>query len=79
MSYNPDKNKQAQKLAFSRKRSKPKHPQLLFNKTPVAYSFSQNHLGITLEKKLTLTNHIKLEKTERRYRNVIKSLNNTLS
>ena len=47
MSYNPDKNKQAQKVAFSRKRSKPKHPQLLFNKMPVAYSFSQNHLGIT--------------------------------
>ena len=35
MSFNPDKNKQAQEVVFSRKQSKPKYPQLLFNKTPL--------------------------------------------
>ena len=44
MYFNPDKNKQAQEVAFSRKKSKLKYPQLLFNKTPVAYSSFQKHL-----------------------------------
>ena len=39
MSFNPGKNKQAQKIVFSRNKSKSKHPQLLFNTAPVAYSF----------------------------------------
>ena len=46
MSFNPYKNKQAQEVVFLQKQSKPKHPQLLFNKTPVAYSSSQKHLRI---------------------------------
>ena len=41
--------------------SKPKHPQLLFNKTPVAYSSSQKHFGIILDEKLSFANHIKLK------------------
>ena len=57
----PDKNKQAQEVVFSRKQSKPKHPRLLFNKTPVAYSSSQKHLGISLDEKLSFTNHIKVK------------------
>ena len=44
MSFNPEKNKQAQEVVFSRKQSKPKHLQLLFNKTPVSYSSPQKHL-----------------------------------
>ena len=43
ISFNPDKNKQAQEVIFSQKQSKPKHPQLLFNKTPFTYSSSQKH------------------------------------
>ena len=37
MTFTPEKNKQAQEVVFSRKQSKPRHPQLLFNKAPVAY------------------------------------------
>ena len=79
MSFNPDKNKQAQEFVFSRKESKLKHPPLLFNKTPVAYSSSQKHLGIILGEKLSFTNHIK-RKTQKAGIgiNVIKSLNNLL-
>ena len=40
MFFNPDKNKQAQEAGFSLQQPEPKHPQLWFNKTPVAYSFS---------------------------------------
>ena len=61
MYFNPDKNKQVQEAVFSRKQSKPKHPQLLFNKTPVACSSSQKHLGIILDEKLSFTNHIKVK------------------
>ena len=57
MSFNPDENKQAQEVFFSRKQSKPKHPQLLFNKIPIAYSSSQKHLGIILDEKLIFANH----------------------
>ena len=59
MSFNPDKNKQAQEVVFSWKQSKPKHPQLLFNKTHVAYSSSQKHLGLILDEKLSFINHTK--------------------
>ena len=79
MSFNPDKNKQAQEVIFSRKQSKPKHPQVLFNETPVAYSSSQKHLGIVLDEKLRFTNHtkVKIQKAGIGI-HVIKSLNNIL-
>ena len=57
MSLNPDKYKQAQEVVFSRKQSKPKHSQLIFDKTTVVYSSSQKHLGIILDEKLSFTNH----------------------
>ena len=60
-SFNPDRNKQAQKVVFSWKLSKPKHPQLLFNKTPVTYSSFQKHLWILLDEKLSFANHIKVK------------------
>ena len=79
MSFNPDKNKQAQEVVFSQKQSKPKHSQLLFNKTPVAYSSSQKHLGIISNEKLSLTNHVKVKIQKAGIGiNVIKSLNNIL-
>ena len=77
MSFDPDKNKQAQEIVFSWKQSKPKYPPLLFNKTSVAYSSSKKHLGIILDEKLSFTNHIKVKiQKVRTGINVIKSLNN---
>ena len=77
--FNPDKNKQSQEVVFSRKQSKPKHSQLLFNKTPVAYSSSQKHLGLILDEKLSFTNHIKVKIQKKGIRiDVIQSLNNIL-
>ena len=79
MSFNPGKNKQAQEVVFSRKQSKPKHPQLLSNKAPVAYSSSQKHLGIILDEKLSFTNHIKVKIQKAGIGiHVIKSINNIL-
>lgn len=79
MSFTPEKNKQAQEVVFSRKQSKPRHPQLLFNKAPVAYFWSQKHLGIILDKKLSFTNYIKVKiQKEAIGVNVIKSINDIL-
>ena len=49
-----DNNKQAQEDVFSQKQPKPKHLQLLFNKTPDAYSSSWKHLGLILDEKQVL-------------------------
>ena len=35
MSFNPDLNKQAQEVIFSRKLNKPSHPKIVFNSAPV--------------------------------------------
>ena len=35
MSFNPDLNKQAQEVVFSKKITKSSHPKILFNNTPV--------------------------------------------
>ena len=79
MSFNPDKNKKAQEVVFSRKQSKPKHPQPLFNKTLVVYSSSQKHLGIILDEKLSFANHIKVKIQKAGIGiNLVKSVNNIL-
>ena len=79
MYFNPDKIKQAQEVVFSRKQSKPKHSQLLFNKTHTAYSSSQKHLEIILDEKLSFANHIKVKIQKAGYGiNVIKSLKTIL-
>ena len=59
MSFNPDKNKQAQEVVFSRKQSKPKYPQLLFNKTPLLILPTKSTL--ILDEKLSFVNYIKLK------------------
>ena len=48
---NPDPNKQAQKVIFSRRINKINHPQLLFNQNLVKSSSSQKHLGMVLDTK----------------------------
>ena len=49
MSFNPDPNKQAQEVIFSRKLNKPNHPSLNFNNTIVIQSANHKHLGMVLD------------------------------
>ena len=58
MSFNPDKNIQAQEVVFSRKVRNGLHPNLYFNDQSVARSVTHKHLGLTLDKKLSFTNCI---------------------
>ena len=59
MSFNPDLNKQAQEVIFSRKMTKSSHPQVFFNDIPVSQVSFQKHLGIYLDEKLNSNHHIK--------------------
>ena len=79
MSFNPDLSKQAQEVIFSRKSVKSSHPPVLFNKTPVARSSNQKHLGIYLDEKLNFGHHIneKIAKANKGI-GVIKKLQNIL-
>ena len=65
MSFNPDRNKQAQEVIFSRKLRKVFHPNLSFNDQPIERSVTHTHLGLTLDEKLPFTNCIndKINKT----------------
>ena len=59
MSFNPDPNKQAQEVIFSRKLNKPNHPSLNFNNTVVIQSTNHKHLGMILDTKLDFQEHLK--------------------
>ena len=59
MSFNPDQNKQAQEVIFSRKITKSSHPQISFNNMPVFCVNFQKHLGLYLDEKLNFNYHIK--------------------
>ena len=58
MSFNPDPNKQAQEVIFSRKLKKVCHPPLRFNNDNVSQVSSQKHLGLTLDNRLTFDEHL---------------------
>ena len=58
--FNLDLTKQAQEVIFSRKTKKLLHSCLLFNDIPVRNSISQKHIGLALDVKLNLTEHIKI-------------------
>ena len=59
MSFNPDPQKQAVEIIFSRKRNKIDHPVILFNDTPVKKVDEHKHLGLLLDSKLSFAAHIK--------------------
>ena len=59
MIFNRDLSKQAQEVIFSRKIKKLLHPTLLFNNIPFNNSLFQKHLGLTLDIKLSFSEHIK--------------------
>ena len=65
MSFNPDKNKQAQEVIFPRKLRKVFHLNLSFNDQPIEKSVAHKHLGLTLDENLSFTNCIndKINKT----------------
>ena len=58
MSFNPDPNKQATEVIFSRKRKTTNHPSLYFNGSPVASAPFHKHLGLILDEKLTFGCHL---------------------
>ena len=58
MRFNPDVNKQAQEVIFSRKIRSNIHPPLVFNNNFVSQGNSQKHLEITLDFKLTFEEHL---------------------
>ena len=59
MSFNPDPQKQAIELLFSKKRHQADHPVILFNNMPVKKVGEHKHLGIILDSKLSFSSHIK--------------------
>ena len=58
MQFNPDLNKQAQEVIFSRKTTKSSYPQVFFNDIPVSCLSFQKHLGIYLDEKFNFNHHI---------------------
>jgi hypothetical protein len=58
MAFNPDLNKQATEVIFSRKQNHVDHPILYFNNSPVATAPFQKHLGLVLDVKLNFGHHL---------------------
>ena len=58
MNFNPDPSKQAQDVIFSRKLQKSVYLLLHFNNISVTQSTTQKHLGMLLDVKLTLQEHL---------------------
>ena len=59
MRFNPDPNKQAQQVIFSRKINKIDHPPLYFNQNLVKSSSTHKHLGMVLDTRLDFNLHLK--------------------
>ena len=53
VTLNPDPSKQSQEVAFSRKLKRSNHHALVFNNNNVSQTYSQKHLGVILDFKLT--------------------------
>ena len=56
--FNPDPNKAAQEIIFSRKLKKVPHPSITFNNNPLSLCLAQKHLRLVLDLKLTFNEHI---------------------
>ena len=59
MNFNPDTNKQAQELIFSRKVQVISHPPLFFNQSFVPETSLQKHLWMVLDSKLNFSEYLK--------------------
>ena len=59
MSFNPDPQKQAVELTFSRRKIEIDHRVILFNDIPAKKVTEHKHLGIILDSKLSFSAYIK--------------------
>ena len=78
MEFNPDPNKQATELLFSCKKNSPNHPPLFFNGTVVPKVNEQEHLGLTLDSKLSFKRHLNENMKAKRIVGMIKYLSSFL-
>ena len=69
MTFNPDPNKKAQGVIFSRKIKKASHPPLKCNNNSVKQVQSQKHLGVYLDDKLNFREYL---------HNIFKKVNKTI-
>ena len=58
MQFNPDPNKQANEVYFTRKTTSHDYLLIRFNCNPVQQCNSQKHLGLILDKQLNFNEHI---------------------
>ena len=58
MPFNPDPNKQATEVLFSRRVNSDDHPKLTFNDNQFQQCSSQNHLGMFLDNRLDFNKHL---------------------
>ena len=58
LQFNPDRNKQAQELYFSKKSGNQKSRDVTFNKSNVASSPTVKHLGLLLDSHLNFNEHV---------------------
>ena len=58
MGFDPDPNKQAQEVIFTRKSKNMRHPPLIFNKSNVFQSTTQKHLGLILDNGLSFEEYL---------------------
>ena len=59
MSFNPDPNKQAVEIYFSKKKYQDNIPDISFNNSVITRSDSHKHLGLVLDPKLAFDAHIR--------------------
>ena len=79
MSFNPDPNKQAQEVIFSRKTKKINHPPQIFSKSTVSQTTSQRHLCVILDASLNFDEHLISDQSKtKKTIGLIRKLQNTL-
>ena len=79
MRLNPDPNKQAQEVIFSRKINKIDHPPLYFNQNLVKSSSTHKHLGMVLDTRLDFNLHLKnVQNKVNKAIGLLRKLQNTL-
>ena len=79
MSFNPDSNKQAQEVNFSRKTKKINHPPPTFSKSTVNQTASQKHLSVILNSSLSFDEHlISVQSITNKTIDLLRKLQNTL-